>query len=174
MEYRVLTRAEISKLAEMDRTETIDHIYHIRDGKLGLEKEHWDVRDWSALEKQRRIAGLQKGYDGGDTLFGAFDGPTLVGISVFEPRSLPSAVGRFNLGGLWVSQEYRGKGIGRTLVQLVINKARGLCAKTMYVSATPSENTVRFYMSMGFRLAESVDPHLFGSEPEDIHMELIL
>ena len=174
MEYRVLTRVEISKLAEMDRTEAIDHIYHIRDGKPSLEKEHWDVKGWSVPEKQRRIAELQKGYDDGDTLFGAFDGPTLIGISVFEPHPLPSAVGRFNLGGLWVSQKQRGKGIGRTLAQLVIDKARGLGAKTMYVSATPSENTVRFYMSMGFRLAESVDPYLFEREPEDIHMELIL
>ena len=174
MEYRVLTRAEISKLAEMDRTETIDYIYHIRDGKLSLEKEHWDVEDWRVPEKQRRIAGLEKRFDDGDTLFGAFDGPTLVGVSVCEPHPLPSAVGRFNLGGLWVSQKYRGRGIGRKLAQLVLDKARGFGAKTVYVSATPSENTVRFYMSMGFRLTEPVDPHLFECEPEDIHMELVL
>ena len=71
MEYRVLSRAEIDKLVELDRRETIEYIYYIRDGKLSLEKEHWDVKDWSALEKQRRIAGLQKGYDnGGYALWG--------------------------------------------------------------------------------------------------------
>ena len=92
-----MSRAEISKLAEMDRTETIHHIYHIRDGKLNLEKEHWDVKDWSASEKQRRIGGLQEGYDSGDTLFGAFDGWTLVGISVLDQYTLPKAIGRFHL-----------------------------------------------------------------------------
>lgn len=169
-----MSREEIRKLAHIDRTETIENIYYIREGKLTLEKEHWDVEDWSAQEKQSRIAELQKWYDGGDTLFGAFDGPTLVGISVFEPRPLPSAVGRFNLGAIWVSQKYRGRGIGKTLAQLVINKAREFGAKTMYASATPSENTVRFYMSMGFRLAVPVDPDMFEREPKDIHLELNL
>ena len=162
MEYRVLSRTEISKLAEMDRTETIDHIYRIRDGKLRLEKEHWDVADWDASEKQQRITGLQKGYDHGDTLFGAFDGSTLVGISVLDQYTLPKVAGRFNLAGLWVSQGYRGSGVGRTLVSLVMDKARKLGAKTLYASATPSENTVRFYMSMGFQLADPVDPDLFS------------
>jgi len=95
-------------------------------------------------------------------------------MSVFEQNPLSSAVDRFNLGGLWVSQKYRARGIGRTLVQLVISKARESGAKTMYVSATPSENTVRFYMSMGFRLAVPIDPDMFKLEPEDIHLELLL
>ena len=174
MEYRVLSRTEISKLVEMDRTETVDYIYRIHDGKLSLEKAHWDVTDWDASEKQRRIAGLQKGYDNGDTLLGAFDGSILVGISVLDQYTLPKVAGRFNLAGLWVSREYRGRGVGRTLVSLVMDKARELGAKTLYASGTHSENTVRFYMSMGFRLADPVDPDLFEAEPEDIHMERVL
>jgi predicted N-acetyltransferase YhbS len=173
-EYRILSREEIQKLAEIDRTETIENVYCVRNGELSLEKEHWDVGDWDAQEKQKRIARLQKRYDDGDTLFGAFHGPTLVGLSIFEPEPLPSAAGRFNLAGLWVSQKYRGKGIGRTLAQMVIDKARESGAKTVYVSATPSENTVRFYMSVGFRLAASVDPDMFEHEPKDVHLELIL
>ncbi len=86
----------------------------------------------------------------------------------------PSAVARFNFGGLWVSQKYRGRGIGRTLAQMVVDKALESGAKTMYVSATPSENTVRFYKSIGFRLATPVDPGMFEREPEDIHLELPL
>ncbi len=174
IEYRILSREEIQKLVQIDRTETIENIYYIREGKLTPEKEHWDVKEWDVQEKQRRIAITQKCYDDGDTLFGAFDGPTLVGMSIFEQNPLSSAVDRFNLGGLWVSQKYRARGIGRTLVQLVISKARESGAKTMYVSATPSENTVRFYMSMGFRLAAPIDPDMFEREPEDMHLELLL
>jgi len=174
IEYRILSREEIQKLVQIDRTETIENIYHIREGKLTLKKVHWDVEEWSVQEKQKRIAMLQDCYDDGDTLFGAFDGSTLVGMSVFEQHPLPSAVDRFNLAGLWVSQKYRTRGIGRTLVQLVINKARESGAKTIYISGTPSENTVRFYMSMGFRLAVPLDPDMFKREPEDIHLELLL
>ena len=78
MEYRTLSRAETNKLAQIDRTETIERIYYMRDGSLELEEEHWDVKDWSSEEKQQRIASLQDEYDASATVFGAFDGPTLV------------------------------------------------------------------------------------------------
>ena len=60
MEYRALSRAEIGRLAQIDRTESIDYIYYVRDGTLVLEKEHWDVPDWSPSEKQQRIAVCKK------------------------------------------------------------------------------------------------------------------
>ena len=174
MEYRVVSRAEIEQLHQIDRTETIDRVYHVCDGKLCLKKEHWDEGEWSAEEKQRRIAGLQAGYDAGDILFGAFDGSTLVGLSVLDQCTLAQVPGRFNLAGLWVSQPYRGRGVGRRLVEWVMDKARELGAKTLYVSATSTENTVRFYMSFGFRLTDPVDRALFEIEPDDIHMEMTL
>jgi GNAT superfamily N-acetyltransferase len=174
MEHRVLTRAEISKFPEIDRTETVERIYYFREGRLTLVKEHWDVKDWSVQEKQRRTGACLRHYDNNETVFGAIDGTTLVGVSWFDPKPLPSAVGRYKFGGIWVSKKSRGKGIGKKLALLVINKAREHGAKTVYVSATPSENTVRFYMSLGFRPAHAVDPHLHRAEPDDIHMELVL
>jgi hypothetical protein len=41
----------------------------------------------------------------------------------------------------------------------------------MYISATPSENTVNFYQYLGCVLTEEVDAELFELEPEDIHLE---
>ena len=95
-------------------------------------------------------------------------------MSVLDHNPMRSGVERLNLAGLWVSHQFRGKGIGKTLSRLAEQEARTRGAKTLYVSATPSENTVRFYMAMGFQPAEPVDPHLFEIEPEDIHLELIL
>jgi ribosomal protein S18 acetylase RimI-like enzyme len=174
MEYRIVSREEINQLHELDRTETIDRVYHVREGKLCLKEEHWDVGEWSVEEKQRRIAGLQAGYDAGDTLFGAFDGPTLVGLSVLDDCTLSQVPDRYNLAGLWVSAPYRGRGVGRRLVELVMDRARAMGAKTLYVSATSTENTVRFYRSIGFRLADPIDQELFREEPSDIHMEMPL
>jgi GNAT superfamily N-acetyltransferase len=174
MEYRIVSREEIVQLHELDRTEIIDRVYHVCDGKLCLKDEHWDVGEWSAEEKQRRIKELQAGYDAGDILFGAFDGPTLAGLSVLDRATTALVAGRFNLAGLWVSRPYRGRGVGRRLVELVMGKAREMGAKTLYVSATPSENTVRFYRSLGFRPADPIDPDLFRIEPDDIHMEMAL
>jgi predicted N-acetyltransferase YhbS len=174
IEYRALSRAEISKFAHLDRSETVDHIYYVRDTSLVLEKEHWDVPDWSSAEKQRRIAALQALYDTGATFFGAFDGPILAGMAVLDHNPVRSGVGRLNLAGLWVSCPYRNKGIGKALLRLAEQKARQQGARALYVSATPSENTVRFYSSAGCQRADPVDPHLFEQEPEDIHLELRL
>jgi hypothetical protein len=49
--------------------------------------------------------------------------------------------------------------------------ARERGAKRLYISATPSENTINFYLRRGCVVAAEVDPHLFELEPEDIHLE---
>jgi GNAT superfamily N-acetyltransferase len=146
----------------------------VRDGALVLEKEHWDVPDWPPSKKQERIADLQQDYDRGATFLGAFDGPALAGMAVLDHHPLRSGVGRLNLIGLWVSQPYRGQGVGKTLLRRAAQAARERGARALYVSATPSEHTVRFYMALGCQRAAPVDPQLFEKEPQDIHLELTL
>lgn len=173
MEFRVLNRGDIGRFAEIDRTEIVDRVYCVRDGRLVLKEEHWEIT-WSAEEKQRRAAGCLEQFDRGHSIFGAFDGVRLVGVAKLYPTPLTSGRGRYNLRGMWVSRDYRGTGVGKGLALLVTDEARRLGAETVYVSATPSERTVRFYMSLGFEVTTNVDSSLFGKEPDDIHMELVL
>lgn len=172
--YRQLTRDELVKYEQLDRTEQVDHIHYVREGKLVLEAEHWDVPDWSPEEKQRRIRSFQALYEKGATCFGAFDGETLVGISILDHTPVTTGVNRLNLSGLWVSHGYRAQGIGRRLFSLAAHEAQVRCARSMYVSATPSKNTIRFYRAMGCQMADPIDPELFEHEPEDIHLERVL
>jgi len=174
MEYRTLSRDEINKLMQLDRTETIEHIYTMRDGKLVLEPEHWDVSDWNDASKQERIANLQAVFDKSATFFGAFDGDKLAGMSVLDHNPVRTGVDRLNLEGLWVSYGHRGKGVGKTLFHMAAQAARSRGAKVMYVSATSSENTVHFYQRLGCQHANPIDPTLFAKEPKDIHLELVL
>jgi GNAT superfamily N-acetyltransferase len=78
------------------------------------------------------------------------------------------------LEGLWVSNRYRGKGIGKELFQNAAREAQHLGAKCMYVSAFPSRNAVDFYLKLGCKLAEPVDEEQYQKEPEDIHLEKVL
>ena len=174
LEYRILSRTEIDKLSQIDRTETVDNVYYMRDGNLVLEKEHWDVSEWSLSQQQQLITDLRQIYDKGATFFGAIDGDTLAGMSVLDHNPINSGVDRLNLAGLWVSNKYRRQAVGKKLTSLAIQEAHTREARILYVSATPSENTIRFYTSLGFQLADPVDPVLFKEEPEDIHLELIL
>jgi len=75
---------------------------------------------------------------------------------------------------LHVSHNIRKQGLGRRLFFTAAEQARGMGAAKMYISSTPSENTVHFYQYLGCRLAEEVDAELFELEPEDIHLEYVL
>jgi hypothetical protein len=44
----------------------------------------------------------------------------------------------------------------------------------LYIAATPSENTVNFFMRLGCDLAVEINQELFAFEPEDIHLEFDL
>ncbi len=172
--YRQLTYDELVKYEQLDRTEHVDHIHYVREGKLVLEAKRWDFPDWSPEEKQRRIRGFQSLWAEGATFFGAFDGETLIGISILDHTPVATGIDRLNLDGLWVSHGYRARGIGKRLFSLAAQEARARGARSMYVSATPSKNTIRFYRAMGCQMADPVDPELFEHEPEDIHLELSL
>jgi N-acetylglutamate synthase-like GNAT family acetyltransferase len=72
---------------------------------------------------------------------------------------------------LHVSHAYRNRGLGRTLFEKSVARAREQGARRLYISATPSENTIRFYLSLGCVVTDEVDPDLYELEPEDIHLE---
>jgi GNAT superfamily N-acetyltransferase len=171
MEYRQMHKDELHRVAELDRREVIEYIYYFRDGKLELEKEHWDVPEWSTEQKQEYHQRLQDIHQRGGTVIGAFKGSKIAGIIALDHEFFGSSKNRLNLAALWVSQPFRDRGVGRHLVELVKKKAKALGAKNLYVSATPSKKTVEFYLSCGFHPTKEIDPKLFKLEPEDIHME---
>ena len=70
---------------------------------------------------------------------------------------------------LHISRPYRGQGWGQRLFGLAKAEAVERGAKSLYVSATPSEHTVDFYQRLGCTLAAEPDPALLELEPEDIH-----
>src|SRR5580704_18139112 len=81
-----------------------------------------------------------------------------------EQRSTPTQV-------FHVSNSYRNRGLGTQLFELARATARERGAKRLYISATPSEHTINFYLRLGCAVVEEPDPELFELEPEDIHLE---
>jgi len=174
MIYRNLEREELDRLKEVDRSEVIEHIYYFRKGRLELEKEHWEVQGWEPEHYQSCVKALQHTYDSGGFIFGAFEEENLVGVASLEKDLIGTDKSYLKLDKLYVSSACRKLGIGKQLMEIAAAKAKELGAKKLYVSATPSENTVGFYMGIGCRLTEELIPELFELEPEDIHLELVL
>ena len=105
--------------------------------------------------------------DAGGIARGAFSGGRLVGIGVVVPHIRPVIA---QLAFLHVSQDFRAAGLGSRLsadLELVVGRAGDI---EIVVSATPSENTVRFYLGRGYRPMAPPLPELLKLEPEDVHM----
>ena len=172
--YRQLTKGDVASLRGIDRSEYIDAIYYFRGGKLVLEPEVYDVWGFNPQELEKIVEDTEDLVERGGTVYGAFAGGTLVGASSVECSFIGSTKDTLQMSILHISKDCRGRGVGQQLMQLVIDKARELGAKKLYISATPSRNTVHFYQRRGCVLASEVDPILFAKEPEDIHLELTL
>lgn len=171
MNIRLLQRDEISIIWQIDRREVIDNIYYLREGKLVLEPEHYDMQGWPPGEAEHYTSILLECYDGGGFFWGAFEDDLLVGVSILESKFIGSGHDTLQLKFLHVSRDCRSQGVGTKLFNVAVEKARELGAKKLYISATPSEHTVDYYMRLGCVLATETDPELFALEPEDIHLE---
>jgi GNAT superfamily N-acetyltransferase len=104
----------------------------------------------------------------GGLALGAFAAGRLIGIGIVVPH-FRAAVAQ--LAVLYVTDEFRGCGVGRELHNLLEREARQLGATQIVVSATPSKNTVDFYLRRGFTPTASPIRELYDLEPEDVHME---
>jgi predicted N-acetyltransferase YhbS len=171
LKIRQLERHEIRDLWSIDRAEVIEKVYRLVGNELVLKPERHDIETWPRGEPERDAPILLDCFDRGGTFHGAFHGDTLIGASVLESRFIGRDEDQLQLKRLHVSRRHRRSGVGRALFDMAVARARELGARRLYVSATPSENTVRFYLRRGCRVTDEVDAALFALEPEDIHME---
>jgi len=174
MNIRLLEREEVPLVWQIDRREVIHNIYNLRDGELVLVPEYFDVQGWPPGEAKHYTPMLLDCFDRGGTFWGAFEDGTIVGTAILESKFIGSNGDTLQLKFLHVSHGQRKQRLGRKLFNLAAEKAASLGAKKLYISATPSENTINFYMRLGCVLATEVDPELFALEPEDIHLEYVI
>lgn len=168
--FRPLTRSEIPQIWSIDRTEIIENIYSLENSTLVLKPEHYHMHGWPPGEDEKYTPILLACFDRGGWFCGAFDGNTLAGVAILENKFIGPASDTLQLSFLHVSHPYRGTGLGKELFERARTEAKTRGAKKMYVSATPSEHTIQFYLRRGCTITLEPDPELFELEPEDIHL----
>lgn len=169
---RRMKRSELDRIAEIDRSEHVTTGYVYEDGMLKAERVEWHVPPWpmEGLEYSVRVQmeHLAPVLEDGGVMLGAFnEKDLLVGFAVLR-YGLTERMAQ--LDALFVSRAYRRQGIASRLTARVAAMALADGAEELYVSATPSESAVGFYISQGFWLADEVVEELYALEPEDIHM----
>lgn len=128
VEIRELTRSELARVGEIDRSERIDVLFEQRGTELVMGRGNLDAPAWD-----------------------------------------PQGLGEHS-AYLHVSRSFRSTGIGSRLCADLESIARRAGDTCIVVTATPSENTVRFYLGRGYRPMAQPLAELFALEPEDIHM----
>jgi len=171
MIIRYLEREEVPLVWKIDRREVIHNGYLLRDGELVLVPEYFNVQGWPPGEAQHYTPILLDCFDRGGTFWGAFENGIILGTAILESKFIGLKSDMLQLKFLHVSHRQRSQGLGTRLFNLAVEKARSLGAKKLYISATPSEHTIDFYMGLGCVLAAWIDPELFALEPGDIHLE---
>ena len=174
MNIRELHREEIEEIWTIDRGEVIENIYYLQNGNLVLQPEHYDMQGWPPGEPKQYIPILIDCFDRGGTFYGAFQNGELIGVVVLDNKLIGPNKDQLQLKFLHISRTYRKRGLGKVLFNKAVERAHEMKARKLYVSATPSENTINFYINMGCVVTREVDRELFELEPEDIHLEYVI
>ncbi|HEX9838978.1 MAG TPA: GNAT family N-acetyltransferase [Anaerolineales bacterium] len=174
MNIRLLQRDEVPLIWQIDRREVVENIYYLRDGEIILKPDYFDIQGWPPGEAELYTPMLLDCYDRSGMFWGAFENNLLIGAAILESKFIGARQDTLQLKFLHVSRDYRKQGLGRTLFDSAVKRAKALGAKKLYISATPSENMVNSYLRLGCALATEIDPELFTLEPEDIHLEYVI
>jgi predicted N-acetyltransferase YhbS len=170
--FRRLVATDLARIGEIDRTERIETLYVQRGTHLEKRTGDWSAPPWfrdgnSEHSVLHQRAQCERYLAAGGIALGAFSEGKLVGIGIVTPHLRPGVA---QLAFLHVSNGYRARGIGGQLSAALERLAQEHGDTAIVVSATPSVNTVRFYLGRGFELMSEALPELYQAEPEDVHM----
>jgi ribosomal protein S18 acetylase RimI-like enzyme len=139
------TQHDLDGISKIDRTYSTGRIYRVRRSELGF---------W--LDEEPVSPPVQKIYldpspELSDRLLVATAGPEIVGYGELQFNSWND---RAEIEGLTVSGNFRGRGVGRSLVQALDERARRERSARCLWLETQNINypAVQFYRRLGFRL----------------------
>lgn len=175
IEYRTLREEEISRrlFAEFVRHQVVTRCWRRRDGAWRIEEAPF-VDDWSEEDYDRLVECLRHTVRSGGLAVGAFNGGDLKGFASVEASPLGSEGQYRDLSCIHVSEELRGRGIGRQLFWRAKEWARMQGGKKLYISAHSAVESQAFYRAMGCCEAQEYDREHAASEPYDCQLECCL
>ncbi len=156
MKYYRVESTEIFRISEIDRAEVIDLKYSceattsnaIQLQKIDLHPPE-EVPDWDSDDVERRANWWKKEIDEGGALFFAEDENQLKGFAVLGKEKAGKSS---EFVALFIDKDYRGRGIGKKLVELLEHEARDRGIETIYVQSNETASSVDFYLSNGYKI----------------------
>lgn len=171
MVIRKLDVNDIDTIEMIDAECFIRNAWRMTDSGMKLVEINWydyELPNGIKWHKKR----MRKTILEGGAAFGCFEKETLIGYACVNREIFIQKSKYVLLDQLFVSKEYRGKGIGKKLLALCAAEARIYGADKLYICAGSSQDTIAFYFKCGCVLAEEINEELYEEDPNDIQLEL--
>lgn len=172
---RVLSEREltVSLFADFHRHQQVTKCWRKVDGSWTVVDNPF-VEDWGEQQYQYLVECLSNTLTSGGVVYGAFEEGMLKGFTSVEAEPFGSERQYLELTCIHVSEDCRGRGIGRSLMEAAKGWAKAHGGKKLYISAHSSVESQAFYRAMGCREAEEYSRIHVEKEPFDCQLELTL
>ena len=141
------------------------------------DNDQWVIRDdpfiddWSEDDYQFLVKCLKNTVNTGGFVYAAFQDNVLKGFVSVEPKIFGGEQMYNDLSSIHVSEEMRGKGVGKTLFKAAKDWAKKNGAKKLYISSHSAIETQGFYKAMGCVEAKVYEQSHVEKEPYDCQLE---
>ena len=175
LQYRKLYASEIDRelFNHFIRHQKVVKCWRREDNKWII-KDAPFIDDWTDTDYQILIRCLKNTVISGGLLYAAFYDGDLKGFVSVEPILFGGEQKYLDLSSIHVSEEMRGKGVGKTLFLAAKKWAKEHGARKLYISAHSSVESQAFYKAMNCVEAEVYNEEHVQREPYDCQLECIL
>ncbi len=172
VQYRTLNTDEITidLFHAFQRRQVVTDCWRREDGRWVIKSDPF-IDDWNQDDYEELLRCLKNTLATGGLVYGAFVDGKLKGFTSVESELMGSRLQYIDLSSIHVSQDMRGKGIGKELFAAAKNFAREKNAEKLYISAHSAVESQAFYRAMGCSEAEEYNSEHVEREPYDCQLE---
>lgn len=172
--YRELTVEECKYINEMNPAQYIGKAWRKVNGKRQLVEINYQELDWPN-GYEHHYNNLKDTIINGGSAIGAFNNENkLIGFVTINRELFGEKYNYVLLDQLFITLEYRSKGIGKKLFILSADAAREWNADKIYICAGSAEETIAFYFTIGCKEALEINKELYENDPRDYQLEFSL
>ena len=172
IQYRECRSEELNRelFSDFQRRQNVTKCWRKIDGEWLIQDISF-VDDWTEQDYAALIACLKNTILTDGVVFGAFLDGRLKGFASVESARFGTDRQYMDLSSIHVSQDMRGKGIGKELFCRAKEYAKKHGAQKLYISAHSSVESQAFYRALGCVEAEEYNADHVEREPFDCQLE---
>ncbi len=174
-EYRRLSKDEICQelFNGFIRRQEVTKCWRKINGEWIIKDDPF-IDDWTQKDYEVLVSCLKNTSATGGFVYAAFHNGVLKGFVSVEPGLSGGIQKYLDLSSIHVSEDMRGKGIGKTLFNAAREWAKKKGALKLYISAHSAVESQAFYKALGCVEAQVYNKEHVEKEPYDCQMECIL